>query len=201
MMASGDMPVVCPNSCGSTNWPMAVSRTINSRPVSRTMLQPGSTAAASASGNAAEMRAPIYGTNRKTAPTMPQRMGLGTPITISPMRDEDAEDGVDSRQRKEITAQPEGCVIERLCRAVQVVSADEPDEAIAKVLSLQQDENHEDDDDRCRRERRQQSRDDTLENLDRAGGGLMHLHGQKGLHSAVAWLGRRAALSTGKRAT
>ncbi len=48
------------------------------------MLQPGSTAAASSSGNTAPPNEPIYGMNRSSPAMIPHRIGLGTPMKNSP---------------------------------------------------------------------------------------------------------------------
>ncbi len=63
---------------------MMVSQTTNSAAVQATIDQPGSTAAASASGRAAEMNAPKYGTNRSRPARIPHRAGIGTPISSRP---------------------------------------------------------------------------------------------------------------------
>ena len=56
-VASGDIPVVWPNNLRSTTWPMIPDKNKKQRVVSATMLQPGSTAAASARGMAAAIKA------------------------------------------------------------------------------------------------------------------------------------------------
>ena len=58
-IARGDIPVVWPKSRGSTTCPVIPSRMTKSSAVLTTMVQPGSTAAASASGNATAMKEPI----------------------------------------------------------------------------------------------------------------------------------------------
>ena len=53
--------------------------------VHNSMDQPGSTATARASGKAAAITAPMYGTKRSTAARMPHRIGLGIPMSHKPM--------------------------------------------------------------------------------------------------------------------
>ena len=63
---------------------MIASVTTNSASVQPAIAQPGSTAAASATGSTAAMNEPTYGTKRSSAPSVPHRIGLGTPISSSP---------------------------------------------------------------------------------------------------------------------
>ncbi len=55
---NGDRPVLWPYTIGSMTWPVMPSTITNRPPVQSTIDQPGSTAAASASGSAAAMKEP-----------------------------------------------------------------------------------------------------------------------------------------------
>src|SRR3990170_3624882 len=57
--ATGDKPVLCPYTIGSITCPTTGSTTINSANVQSSMVQLGSTATESTSGNAAAMTAPM----------------------------------------------------------------------------------------------------------------------------------------------
>src|SRR5277367_7055960 len=58
--ATGDRPALWPYTIGSTTCPARGSTIKKSAAVQRTIVQPGPTAAASTSGNIAEITAPIY---------------------------------------------------------------------------------------------------------------------------------------------
>ena len=96
-------------------------------------------------------------------------------MTVRPIAITMPKEALNSCQSQEVSAQPERGVVERLCRSVQVIGANEPDESIAQIASLQQNKNNENDDDSGRRQRRQKGGDNASQNLDRAGSGLVHL--------------------------
>src|SRR5690606_26167552 len=70
MIATAEMLVLDPYSHGSTKLLLTISMTTTSPSVSRNVVQPGSTATASSSGNDADSTGPRYGMKRrKTAST------------------------------------------------------------------------------------------------------------------------------------
>ncbi len=78
-------------------------------------------------------------------------------------------------QSQEVSAEPEGGVVERLGGAVQIVRADQADESITQVVSLQKNKDNKNDHDASRGQRGQKRRHNAAENLDRARRGLVHL--------------------------
>ena len=61
-----------------------------------------------------------------------------------PDRNRYGVDDVDDQLHEQIAAHPLACILKRLGSAVKVAVADQPDEAVAQILALEQ---HEDDDD------------------------------------------------------
>ena len=74
-------------------------------------------------------------------------------------------------------AEPAGGVVERRGRALQVVGSGQPDQTVAQILALDQDEDHENDDDARGRQRRYQGRNQRSQALKRARIGLQHFTG------------------------
>jgi hypothetical protein len=83
--ATGDRPALRPYTRGSITWPAIGSTTKKSAAVERTIDHPVPTAAASISGNIAEITAPIYGTKRSIIANMPHNGALGTPMNHNPI--------------------------------------------------------------------------------------------------------------------
>ncbi len=84
---------------------------------------------------------------------MPHSSGLGMPITASPMPMTQPYAGIDAELRQEIAAEPAGRIVHRAGRAVQIAGSEQPDQPVAQILPLQQDEDgdDEDDEDGCER--------------------------------------------------
>jgi hypothetical protein len=59
---------------------------------------------------------------------------------------------------------------------VQIPGPEESDEPVAQILPLQQHEDHQHEDDGEGRNRRKNRREDALDELERRGARLMHLH-------------------------
>src|SRR5215216_712112 len=103
---------------GSTTCPTTGSITRKSASVHNSIDQPGSTAAASANGKAAAIKAPMYGTKRSTPARMPHSTALGTADQPQPEPDRDAEGGVhDELDEKQPTKAASG-IVERRGRAL-----------------------------------------------------------------------------------
>ena len=123
--------------------PAIGSATRNRPATASTMVQPGSTAAAKAMGKNAAMMPPMNGTNRIRPAKIPHSTALGTPMIHKPSGNEHAEAGIEKGLHQKEAAESAAGIIEGRGRALKVGCAGEPQEAVADVLSLQQDEDEE----------------------------------------------------------
>ena len=135
---------------------------------------------------------PTNGTKRMSPARMPQSTALGTPMSQSPVADENAEPCVEDSLHQEKTAQSCGRVVERCCAALQVGSPCQPKEPIADILALQQDEHQEEYGERGGRQRRQQRSDDVGDGFKALRLGLTHLYHEWLL--TLRWRWRRPRL-------
>ena len=119
-MATGDSPVCWPYSTGSMTWPARGSATMNRAAVGSTMLQPGSTAAASTMGKKAAMIDPTNGTKRMSPARMPHSTAFGTPMSQSPTPMTESEGSVEDGLHQEKAAQSCGCVVQRRRAALEI---------------------------------------------------------------------------------
>ena len=110
--------------------------------------------------------------NREHAPE--QRIGHAD----QPQADADrnAVGDVHEQLHQQVAAHPLRRITQRLRRPVQISAADQPDEAVAQVLSLQQHEHDKHDDDARGRQRFDQRTDDRLQHLQRCRVGLPDLN-------------------------
>ena len=69
-----------------------------------------------------------------------------------PGSDDDSKQNVEQGLRQEVPAQTVCAVVDRLGGAMQIVRSGEPDQAIYKILPLQQEKDHEDGDETRRGE-------------------------------------------------
>ena len=90
--------------------------------------------------------------------------------------DGNAVGDVHDQLHQQIAAHPLGSVAQGLRCPVQIAGAEQPDEAVAQVLPLQQHEHNKDDDDACGCQRLDQGSDDRLQHLQRRGVGLSDLN-------------------------
>ena len=113
--------------------------------------------------------------NREHAPE--QRIGHAD----QPQSDADgnAVGRIHDKLHQQVPTHALGGVAQRLGGAVQVSATDQPDEAVAQVLPLQQHEHHKHDDDACGRQRFDQRTDDRLQHLQRCRVGLPDLNGDR----------------------
>ena len=93
-----------------------------------------------------------------------------------PQADHAAEPGVDAELRKEVAAQSPASVVQRDGGAVEVVGAEQTDEAVAQVVLLQQHEDRHHEHDGGVRERREHGRQDLPRELQRRERRFLHLH-------------------------
>jgi hypothetical protein len=104
--------------------------------------QPGSTAAATTSGGAAAIHAPIPDIRdeaEQPGDDAPQDRA-GQSDQIEGDGDEHAEGGIERKLRQKVFAQPPHRVVEGDRRAMQIAGADQPNEPVAEIVLLQKDE-------------------------------------------------------------
>ena len=93
--------------------------------------------------------------------------------------DDHAERGVDHQLSQKQPAEARRGIVQRRRRALQIVRARQPDQAVSKILALDQDEDDEDDDDAGGRQRIEQWRDQGSQILQGTRVGLAHFNGDR----------------------
>ena len=116
---------------------------------------------------------------RSTPAKRSPKDGIGHAYDREPEPDHDSKGGIHRRLGQEIFAQAVGGVIDRRGRSLEVVRSSEPNQTVAQVLPLQQDEYEEDHDDTDRGERMKERADDAAHGVERARGRLMDLDGDR----------------------
>jgi hypothetical protein len=87
--------------------------------------------------------------------------------------------------RQEVAAKAAGSVIEHHGRAPKIARAGEPDEAVAQIFPLQEEEDHKNQDDARRRERLKQRGGDLLGDQERRRTGLVDFDRDRALPRVV----------------
>jgi hypothetical protein len=174
-MARGDIPVVWPNNCGSTLAHDAFDD--NKKQCGfRDHAPAGINCRGERERNGGGDKGPGVGDKPQHSADNAPEDRIGNADKAQSQPNDDSEGRVDSGQGQEVPAEPLRSVIEGLRGPVQIIRADETDESVAQIASLEQDEDHKNDDDRCRREWGQQGRENALHDLDRPRRRLVHFN-------------------------